>query len=221
MNKKYRGILLVVLGVVMVLAGVGLYAMNERQDEMAGQNADILLNDLVYEIRFSDTVAEPFRPDVDDFPVTDVPQSPVEDMPAASEPTAAPAMATRTLSGYDLIGILRAPTVGVELPVLSKWSYPLLNVAPCRYSGSLEDGNLIILGHNYKSHLQPLERIKEGDAVEFSDVNGVVYRYVVAAVESIHESDSDLLASQHPLVIFTCTRDGSHRIVVRCDPASQ
>lgn len=208
MNKRYRGFVLVALGLVMVLAGVGLHFLHERQDELAGQNAGALLEELIHEIRFSYPAA------------ADDPAAGTPDFPSDPEPGAVP-MASRTLSGYDLVGILRVPSVGVELPVLGQWSYSLLNVAPCRYSGSVETGDLIILGHNYKSHLQPLERVAVGDSVEFTDVNGVTHRYVAAAVDVIRGSDSDKLASDCPLTVFTCTYDGQHRIVVRCVPAEE
>lgn len=218
MNKKYRGFLLVALGVIMVAAGMGLHIIHERQDELAGQNAGILLNELSYELKFNENFMSDSSWPNQGQPVTEEPQQPEAPAPETGSPEEMP---SRTLSGYKLVGILKAPTVGVELPVLANWSYPLLNVAPCRYSGSLETGDLIILGHNYKSHLQPIKRIKVGDRVEFTDVNGMVHSFVVAAVESIHESDPEKLASEHPLIIFTCTRDGNHRVVVRCEKMEQ
>ncbi len=206
MNKRNRGLVLVAVGLVLVLAGVGLYALQQKQDALAGQSADALLQELDYEIKFGyPDAAGSLSPDLPD-------RGPEEEPPAAEEEP----MPSKSLSGYDLVGILRVPSVGIELPVLSSWSYALLNVAPCRYSGSVEHGNLIILGHNYKSHLQPLERVSVGDLVEFTDVNGVTHVYTVDAVDTIHGSDGDLLPSEHPLNIFTCTRDGQRRIVVRC-----
>ena len=220
MNKKRRGILLLVLGAVMILAGFGLYGIYERQDSMAGQNAEILLRELDYEIRFNSSFAVPGESPAESPPSSE------DEVPADREKPEIPnrtpnekEMPIRTLSGYDLIGVLRVPSVGIELPVLETWSNPLLNVAPCRYSGSLEDRDLILLGHDYKSHLQPLRKVAVGDEVQFTDVNGTVYNYFVETIEQIHESEPELLASEHPLIIFTCTRDGEYRIVVRCREA--
>lgn len=217
MNKKYRGFLLVALGVIMVAAGLGLHSLQERQDRLAGENSGILLEALAKDIRFNSIYLEDPAASEPSEPVTEAPGPSSSADNSGGQPEEE--MPSRTLSGYKLVGILKAPTVGVELPVLANWSYPLLNVAPCRYSGSLETGDLIILGHNYKSHLQPLERIGVGDRIEFTDVNGVAHHFKVASVENIHESDPEKLASEHPLVIFTCTRDGNHRIVVRCERA--
>ena len=125
-------------------------------------------------------------------------------------------MPIRTLAGYDLIGILRVPSQGLELPILNDWSYSLLNIAPCRYSGSLEQNNLILLGHNFRSHLASLAHVKPGDTVEFVDIHGTVHRFLVDIVATIRGTDVEALESDHPLILFTCTQDSAHRIVVRC-----
>ena len=217
MTKKHRGILLVALGLVMVLAGLGLHVINEKQDAMAGKNAEILLRELNYELKFNDSFLAPSEvPEVGDTP-SEGPAQPDLPLPDRNLEERTETMPVKTLSGYDLIGVLQLPSLGLDLPVLDKWSYSLLTVAPCRYSGSLEEGNLILLGHDYKSHFQELRSIKVGDIVLFSDVNGDAHTYCVAEVEQIHESDVELLGSEHPLILFTCTRDGNHRIVVRCE----
>lgn len=222
MNKKYRGFLLVALGIIMVAAGLGLHSLQERQDQLAGENSGILLEALTRDIKFNSIyLEEPTTPTDPDEPAAESPAPSAPMDGSGGQSAEQEEMPSRTLSGYKLVGILKAPSVGVELPVLASWSYPLLNVAPCRYSGSLETGNLIILGHNYKSHLQPLERVSVGDSIQFTDVNGVVHYFKVASVENIHESDPEKLASEHPLIIFTCTRDGNHRIVLRCERAEK
>lgn len=38
--------------------------------------------------------------------------------------------------GKEYLGILSIPSLGLELPVLSDWSYPDLRKTPCRYTGS-------------------------------------------------------------------------------------
>lgn len=115
-----------------------------------------------------------------------------------------------------MIGTVRIPTVGIELPVLSTWSYEMLNIAPCRYSGSIDSGDLILMGHNYKSHFTPLHQVTVGSEVTFEDVNGIVYRYTVDAIEYLHKSESEQLPSEHPLILFTCTAGGQNRIIIRC-----
>lgn len=225
MSKNRRGILLLTLGVVMVAASVGLHYLQQRQDQLAGESSAILLEELNREISPGAPSYRPTEADTtEEFEV--VPAAPVSvEAPSVSapvveesgEPTVAEEVPYRTLSGYDVMGVLKVPSVYVELPILSNWSDSLLNVAPCRYSGSLETGNLILMGHNYKSHLQPLGNVRVGDSVEFTDANGVVHRFRVAMVEEILGSTPEKLASEHPLILFTCTFSRHSRIVVRCE----
>ena len=57
-------------------------------------------------------------------------------------------------------GVLRIPTLGLELPVLNEWNYDLLQMAPCRYSGDVETDDLILMGHDYQSHFGKLEELQ-------------------------------------------------------------
>lgn len=107
------------------------------------------------------------------------------------------------------------------MPVLESWSYDLLQISPCRYSGSAKEGNLILLGHNYKKHFAPLEKLTVGDNVEFCDVNGTVYTYEVAATEILQKTELErLTGSGYDLTLFTCTNGGYSRYVVRCTLSS-
>ena len=214
MNKHIkRGCVLVALGLCMVLAGTAMYMMYQKQDALAGQNASVLLD------QFKATrhllVEAPERPDHPALP---------ENVPAtteSTEETQAPEMPELSYSGYSIIGILRIPALGLELPILKDWSYPLLNVAPCRYSGTLAEGNLIIMGHNYTSHFTPLHYIELGTAVEFEDAWGNVHRFVVEARETLHKTRGEDLPSEYPLSLFTCTAGGQSRLVIRCSEAPQ
>lgn len=231
MSKKGRGILLIVLGLVLVMAGAGLHILHEQQDALAGRNSAQLLEALSFELQLNDSfggsqaAAEPTEPAETSEPEKVAPNKPPivtadpvppEETVEAEDPMETDAMPVRTLAGYDLIGIIRVPSVKIELPVLHDWSYSLLNIAPCRYSGSLEQGNLILLGHSYKSQLEPIEKAKPGDSVELVDMNGRSHRFTIDSVDIIPGTAVDQLASEHPLIIFTCTRDSAHRIVVRC-----
>lgn len=206
MSRRGRGILLVALGLVLMAAGVLLYAADRRQEQLAGESADILLRELEREIRYEPSAARPSA-------------GPGESAPP--EGSAPPAMPTRTLSGYDLVGILRIPAADITLPVLDSWSEELLHLAPCRYSGSLAGEDLVILGHNYRTHFGSLRLVQAGDSVELTDVNGVTYRFTVALTETVRGDEGDRLPSEYPLTIFTCTADSRHRLLVRCSWAEE
>lgn len=203
MNKTARGALLVIAGLVLIAAASVIWLLQDREDQLAGQSASILLNELVQEL---------------EHPAPATPSEPAE-APEEGDPTEPAPMPEATVSGYTMVGRLSIPSVGVQLPILSTWDYDLLKVAPCRYSGSAEGGDLILLGHNYKSHFKALAQVAVGAEAEFTAVDGTVYRYVVDAVDTIRGTEVDKLASDHELNIFTCTRDRVHRLVVRCRAA--
>ncbi len=121
------------------------------------------------------------------------------------------------LGGYPMFGSIKIESLGITLPVLDNWNYDMLKVSPCRYTGSLDGKDLIIMGHNYKSHFKPLEEISEGADVIFTDIGGNEYTFTVAALEMLDKTDVDKLdTKQYPLTLFTCNYSGQGRIVVRC-----
>ena len=200
---------MVTAGMILIFASLGLHLMQEQRDSMAGQNAQILMEQLAL------SKNTPIVPTESDLPEPEAPES--SEAPEMNSSV----MPEKEYMGYAMIGSLRVPSVGIELPILSSWDYDLLNVTACRYSGSIATGDLILLGHNYKSHLGPLRNVQIGDLLEFESVNGVTYRYVVAQVEQLHKSEGERLSADYALSVFTCTLGGNHRIVVRCNPAEE
>lgn len=131
-------------------------------------------------------------------------------------PEPKPVMDSIFVEGYDYIGVLEIPSMEIKLPVLKDWSESLLRMAPCLYEGNLYDG-MIIAGHNYRSHFGPITRLKAGDAVRFTDVDGNVWNYTVTGTEIIDGSDVEgMEAGNWDLTLFTCTLGGQQRFTVRC-----
>lgn len=194
MTRRNKDLLLVALGLIMAAAGLFLHLTEVQQEQLAGENAALLLEAVSHQLP-----AAPAEPLPDEEP-EDEPQS-------------------LAVMGYDVLGTLRIPSADIDLPVLNEWSYDLLTVAPCRYSGSIETGDLVILGHSYRTHLRPLRQVQPGDSVELTDAAGTVHRYVVAETEVLRGSDGSLLPSDYPLTIFTCTADSKHRFLARCAEA--
>lgn len=196
MKRRTRGIFLIVLGLMLTFSATGIFAMYEYQADIAGDNAELLLDSLQTEMQMRREAAI-YDPAERETPTEELPQL--------------------TLGDYDLVGILCVPSLGLELPILQDWSYDLLQISPCRYSGSVEEGNLILLGHNYKRHFTPLKQLEAGDRIEFCDVNGTVYTYEVTATEILQPTEVErLTATDCELTLFTCTNGGYSRFVVRC-----
>ncbi len=189
MNKQQkRGLAFLTVGVVLVLSALALHVLQQQEDAAAGKTAAALLQQLEDKTTFTD------QSDVD-----------------ASLPE-------KTYMGYTLIGNIHVPSVDIRLPVLNDWSEKMLKAAPCRYKGSIADGNMIIMAHNYKHHFNPLHKVKVGAEVTFENTVGTVFRYRVAKIEYLHRTKGEELPSEvYPLTLFTCTRSGVERVVVRCE----
>lgn len=140
----------------------------------------------------------------------------------AGEPTTLPdvrrEMPVKTINGRDYIGVLSIPSLELELPVISQWDYPALKVAPCRYSGSLYQDNLIICAHNYASHFGKLKELQPGDIVLFTDMDEHVVTFQVVERETLNPMDAEgMEAGDWDLTLFTCTIDGQTRVTIRLE----
>ena len=202
MHKRTRGVLLLVLGGLLLLGAAALFLLQQQRDRLAGQTAAALVS-AVKSGRYTVQTepAQPTEAEENEQPAGDT----------AVEPVAV------TPDGHAVLGILRIEALSIELPVLAQWSYTLLDVSPCRYSGSVAGGNLVILGHSYDSHFRPLRQAEVGMSGELTDAAGLLHRYRVAEVETVAGSNGDALPSSYPLTLFTCTSDSRHRVLVRCE----
>ena len=190
--------MLVILGVGCLAAAGVIWGIHSYEEARAAKDAENLLTELNHEIelRAEQAVYETVK---------------VEESPQGES-------AQINWNGYDLMGVLRIPCLDLELPVMSTWDYDLVKISPCRYSGSVEENDLILLAHNYKRHFGPLKKLELGDELQITDVDGGVTAYTVAQLETLKNTELDrLTSSAHPLTLFTCTSGGQARLVVRCD----
>ena len=124
-----------------------------------------------------------------------------------------------------MIGILEIPEINQELPIIGKWSYDLLKISICRYKGPdpNEDGNLVLIGHNYKSgaHFGDLDKLSVGSEVFLTNTKtGERIRYEVYQVKHIAPDAFSALKSYHGdagLTLMTCRSNGTNRLLLRCE----
>ena len=123
------------------------------------------------------------------------------------------------IDGHSYIGYLSIPELSLELPVQLDWNLNNLEKSPCRYSGTLAAGNLIIAGHNYRKHFTPLKQLTVGSHVLFTDVRNEQYTYTVCEILTIKGDDAQRMLSDEDcwdLTLFTCTYGGGSRLTIRC-----
>lgn len=215
-NKK-AGIVLAVAGAVLLMAALLFALYNEYVDIRAGTASERILEEFrsVLEKQTENAPAQVLEgaqsPDTDSFPDSKITH--------LDTPDSTPVSADRalTVEGYNCIGYLEIPILGLTLPVLDQWDYEQLNAAPCRHFGSVYTDDLVIAGHNYKRHFSYLTKLKPGDAVYFCDAGGVLHNYSVESVRYIDASNVDAVKdSDCPLVLYTCTFMGDIRAAVFC-----
>ena len=202
-----RGKLCTALGLLLLLAALGLTAYNLWRDAMASMSVDVVLERLTPTLssRQSELPALSSGEALEEAFVPDYVLNPEMAMPEEN------------IDGRSYIGVLRLPSLGLELPVLGEWSDSGSKAAPCRYSGSAYLENLVIAGHNYRSHFASLPQLQPGDAVTFTDMDGTVFRYKVDSLETLSPyAISDMTSGGWPLTLFTCTVGGQSRLAIRC-----
>ena len=122
------------------------------------------------------------------------------------------------INGYAYIGYLSIPTLELELPIMADWDYPRLQIAPCRYTGSVRGEDLVLMAHNYASHFGTISQLKPGDSVIFTDMDGIVTMYEVVAQDILDPyAVEEMTAGDFDLTLFTCTYGGKSRVTVYCN----
>ena len=201
MERKKGGLtagrVLILLGVVLLLGAAGLYGYNRMVDFRAGQESEAAVITLVEEIQTQNVE--------------------IVEVPEEEEAEDAAVLKVAELDGTYYMGVLTIPALEKILPVQSDWSEAKLKKSPCRYSGGLEEGELVIAGHNYKKHFSGLATLKHGDSIVFTDLEGNQMFYEVREIYTVAATDIEgMIDGGYDLSLFTCNYGGKARVTVRC-----
>lgn len=197
-KRLSAGRVLVLLGVLLLLGAAGLYGYNQWVDYQAGVESETAVLTLVEEIQSREVV--------------------IQEVPQAEEGPSEAQLKVAELDGAYYMGVLTIPSLGKILPIQSDWSMSQLKRSPCRYSGSIAEGELVIAGHNYKKHFSGLATLKQGDSIVFTDLEGNQIFYEVREIYTVAATDIDgMVNSGYDLSLFTCNYGGKARVTVRCD----
>lgn len=195
---RKTGSLLVFLGILCMMAAVSLAVWNHCESREAGEASDRVMErihilDATQNISQEETIQ--ILPD-----------------PYTEE------MTEQEIDGIKYVGYLSVPSLELELPIASEWSYDALKLSPCRYSGSSKTDDLVIAAHSYKRHFGLIHTLNIGDEVILTDMDHVVTHYEVTAKEILNPTAvEDMTAGQYALTLFTCTYDSQNRVTIRCD----
>ncbi len=193
-------------GLLLLLAALCLTVCNLEEDRRAGENAARAVNGIRKEPK---KITPPQTEEC-------VPEEARDPLPAwVLDPNME--MPVIEVDGRGYIGTLEIPALELSLPVMEDWSYPDLKLAPCRYRGSAYLDDLIVAGHNYRTHFGRLNRLRAGEEVRFTDGAGNLFSYTAAELETLPSTAVEEMESGGwDLTLFTCTADGEARVAVRC-----
>lgn len=211
--KSKVGIVCIVLGVILISCALFLAIYNMRQDIAARDASASIMTHLVQQIRENTANDTSVTEDEDILGELQIPPN----LLTAEDKK----MTEVEIDGYAYIGYLSIPALGLDLPIMSSWSYSQLNLAPCRYSGSIRGEDLVLMAHNFYYHFERISQLNVGDTVSFTDMDGVTTRYKVAAMDILEPTAVDVMtAGEFDLTLFTCTYSGQSRVTVYCNKES-
>ncbi|MBO6116396.1 MAG: sortase [Ruminococcus sp.] len=191
-------------GTALLIAALFLVMYNVHEDRRGGEQAESALTEL------RENIPE----------TTEILTAENYDLYAEYE-TTVPEMEVTEIDGHSYIGYISIPALDIELPVMAEWSYPGLNIAPCRYTGSIYTDDLVIAAHNYSSHFGKINHLREDDEMVFTDVKGKKHRYKVCSIEQLPGTAVEDMkfgnSDEWDLTLFTCTLNGQSRITVRAE----
>ena len=205
MNTKQKiGRACMIVGILLILGALALLGYNQWDANRADKASQDALGKL--EETLTETIEDKTK---DEEPVVQPELDPEQEMTVTD------------IDGWGYIGYLSIPSIGLELPVMSEWSYPGLKIAPGRYAGSVFTDDLVICGHNYARHFSPVKRLAIGTTVQFVDMDGREWDYTVSKVETLQPTQIEEMVGKADgddwdLTLFTCTTGGSARCAVRC-----
>lgn len=198
--RSKSGLVCILAGLALVLSAFGLTAYNMMDEKQAGENVAKALEQLR---------TQTIEPGEQELPEEILPAYEVD--PKIDMPTV-------EIDGHEYVGYINLPTLELNLPVMSEWSYPKMKIAPCKYWGSVYLDNMVICAHNYVNHFGKLGNIAVGAPVAFTDVEGNVFEYTVSEIIQLWPNQTwEMVKGQDwDLTLFTCDRSGRQRITVRC-----
>ncbi len=215
--RKAAGMILITGGAVLMLSALLLFLYNRCEEHYAGQQAAQLLIEIQSAIGENTEVEEGLPgqpPGQESQGAAGLKEADVEE----TGEELSREMPVVQIGKYGYIGYLSIPDLQLELPIMSEWDYNRLKLAPCRQFGSSGTDDLVIAGHNYKTHLGSLSRLKTGAEITFTDMDGVENHYTLQKLEILEPEAVDAVYdSGYALVLYTCTLGGENRVVAFCD----
>ena len=224
MRHKLAGIVFVCFGAVLILSALLLFLYTSVTDSVLARENRMIYEELTRiaaEMQTGTEVQGNSEVILQGYPESsEITQSPETDTTVTNDILTVEytPMAVVRIGDFDYIGYLDIPALALFLPVLADSNDESLKAAPCRQFGTPETDDFVIAGHNYRRHFANLYKLKNGDTVRFTDMDGDSVVYDVAVVKVIDAVDvAAILESKYAMILYTCDYTGKNRIAVFCN----
>ena len=204
-ESKYSGFLTVLLVIIIVgiLGVLGYLGFTFYQKFNTDKAASDAVDAFIEEVSDNDNVEKGDA--IDD----------VESTPIKSS-------STKQLNGYNIVGAIEIPVTGVKYPILEKVTKNSIEaaVAVLYGPGPNQEGNTVIVGHNYRNgqFFSNNKKLNNGDKVYITGMDGKRLSYTIYdKFETTAEDTSFYTRSTNgarEVTLSTCTDNGKMRIII-------
>ena len=191
-NRNKTTLVIAIIGVLLVLIGVGTLGISRLSQSKARENA-------------ANTIAtmRTLMPEIKN---------------AVSGERYDYTMPMLEIGGDNYIGIIEIPLYDTCLPINGVWSKKDVSKHPCRYTGSVYDGSLVIGGSDNKGQFDFMKQISIGDYVFITDTVGNRFSYIVSDIEITNDiSAENLCSEEYELTFYARNTYNLKYTVVRCE----
>lgn len=241
------GIIIIIAGIGIIIYPIATHIYSEHAQKVLMEEAkeEILKN--ILEANNQPTEAPTPTPNITDTPADpdgdptgDITDAPEDTQTAADdgsnvlgadigeeEPieTAEQTLDSSRLAGQKCIGIITIDSINLVYAVVEGVKDSNIGVAIGHFPDSVAigaEGNCALAGHNgghYSRYFKDIKKLKKGDPVILTDLNGYEYEYNVTESFICEPTDlfvvEDLGIKGKFLTMVTCTNGGTQRYIVR------
>lgn len=126
------------------------------------------------------------------------------------------------IAGYDVLGRVVLESVNIDKYILNSSEDDALQKGVCKLYGNglNEEGNFVIIGHNYDDVFKKLEELEIGDEFFVEDRNLEKTQYKITEIIAVEPTDLSILLPKEnktEITLVTCQTGATTRLVVKAE----
>lgn len=126
------------------------------------------------------------------------------------------------ISGYNVLGRVVIEKLSIDKYILDSYEDKALQNGVCKLYGNdlNENGNFVIVGHNYEDVFKKLEELEVGDEFFAEDRNAEKVTYKITEIIAVDPTDLSILLPKEnktEITLITCQTGATTRLVVKAE----